>query len=216
MIIPSGVTAIEKSSFSLCNGLVNFTIPSSITSIGHDTFAYCRGLTNIVIPSSVTAIGYNAFAYCGRLKNLVIPSSVTSIGYNAFKECCRLTCLVIPSSVTSIGHDAFSECSGLASVYVSWETPLGGVSRLFAGIDKTKCILYVPQGTYQDYLLADVWGDFENIVEFDVTGIDNPTISSDVKEVFRYSINGQKLSSPAQGMNIVKYSDGSVKKVAVQ
>ncbi len=126
-----------------------------------------------------------------------------------------MTGLAIPSSVMSIGHDAFSECSGLASVYVSWETPLGGVCSLFAGIDKTKCILYVPQGTYQDYLLADVWGDFENIVELDVTGIDNATTSANVKVVSRYSVNGQRLAAPAKGLNIVKYSDGSVKKVVV-
>jgi len=32
----------------------------------------------------------------------------------------------------------------------------------------------------------------------------------------RYSVDGQKLDAPVKGMNIVKYSDGSIKKVAVQ
>lgn len=41
-------------------------------------------------------------------------------------------------------------------------------------------------------------------------------ISSDAKELSRYSVNGQRLSAPAKSLNIVKYSDGSVKKVAVQ
>lgn len=48
------------------------------------------------------------------------------------------------------------------------------------------------------------------------TAIDKVNISADVKEVSRYSVNGQRLSSPTKGLNIVKYSDGSVKKVAVQ
>ena len=76
--------------------------------------------------------------------------------------------------------------------------------------------MYVPQGTEQDYFLADVWGDFGNIVEFDATGIDKTKTSTDVKEVSRYSLNGQRLVGPTKGLNIVKYSDGSVKKVVVQ
>ena len=56
---------------------------------------------------------------------------------------------------------------------------------------------------------------FENIVEFDATGIDKTTTSTDVEEVSRYSLNGQRLAVPVKGLNIVKYSDGSVKKVVV-
>ena len=40
--------------------------------------------------------------------------------------------------------------------------------------------------------------------------------SSEAKGLSRYSVNGQRLSAPTKGLNIVKYSDGSVKKVAVQ
>ena len=76
--------------------------------------------------------------------------------------------------------------------------------------------MYVPQGTEQDYFLADVWGDFGNIVEFDATGIDKTKTSTDVKEVSRYSLNGQRLVGPTKGLNIVKYSDGSARKVVVK
>ena len=50
----------------------------------------------------------------------------------------------------------------------------------------------------------------------DPTGIDKTTTSTDVEEVSRYSVNGQRLVGPTKGLNIVKYSDGSVKKVAVE
>ena len=69
-------------------------------------------------------------------------------------------------------------------------------------------------GTYSDYWLSDFGDYFENIVEFESTGIDKTTTSTDVEEVARYSVNGQRLSAPTKGLNIVKYSDGSVKKVA--
>ena len=53
-------------------------------------------------------------------------------------------------------------------------------------------------------------------MEYDVTGIDKVTDTNDAKGVSRYSVNGQRLSAPTKGLNIVKDSDGSVKKVAVQ
>ena len=69
-------------------------------------------------------------------------------------------------------------------------------------------------GTRYDYCASDFGDYFENIVEFEATGIDKTTTSTDVEEVARYSVNGQRLSAPTKGLNIVKYSDGSVKKVA--
>lgn len=89
-------------------------------------------------------------------------------------------------------------------------------SAVFYDVDKKNCTLYVPRGTEQDYFLADVWGDFENIVEFDATGIDKTTTSADVKEVSRFSADGQRLAVPVKGLNIVKYSDGTVRKVVVK
>ena len=70
-------------------------------------------------------------------------------------------------------------------------------------------------GTRDDYRLSE-FRYFENIVEFEATGIDKTTTSTDVEEVARYSVNGQRLSAPTKGLNIVKYSDGSVKKVAIR
>ena len=89
-------------------------------------------------------------------------------------------------------------------------------SDVFYYVDKKNCTLYVPQGTETDYFLADVWGDFENIVEFDATGIDKTTTSTDVEEVSRFSADGQRLAVPVKGLNIVKYSDGSARKVVVK
>lgn len=99
--------------------------------------------------------------------------------------------------------------------YVSWQSPIS-IKNAFDGVDKSKCTLYVPKSTYQNYFHADEWGDFENIVEYDAPGINNVTTSTETKEVSRYSMEGQRLSAPTKGVNIVKYSDGSVKKVTVK
>ena len=229
LTIPSSVTLIGGSVFSGCSGLTSLTIPSSVTSIGNNAFHGCSGLTSLTIPSSVTSIGSDAFSGCSSLTNLYYiiddefetylskghPYIDVNCGIEYYLNDKKITSVVIPSTITALGEYAFQKCRDLTSVYVSWPTPISAGSA-FSGVGISKCTLYVPQGTEQDYWLADVWGDFGNIVEYDPTGIDMVTTSTDTKELSRYSVNGQRLSAPTKGLNIVKYSDGSVKKVAVQ
>lgn len=158
-----------------------------------------------IVKGGLPYIKYNGGVYTSNDK----------LGYAAFSDCSGLTSLTIPSSVTSIGWGAFCGCSGLTSIYVYTEKLPNMGSDVFDGCDAKKCTVYVPKGTYDDYWLSE-FGYFENIVEYDPTGIDKVTTSTDAKELSRYSVNGQRLSAPAKGLNIVKYSDGSVKKVAVQ
>ena len=107
-------------------------------------------------------------------------------------------------------------CSGLTSIYVYAEKVPEMGYGVFENCDAKKCTVYVPKGTYDDYWISDFGYFFENIVEFDPTGIDKTTTSTDVEEISRYSVNGQRLVGPTKGLNSVKYSDGSVKKVAVE
>ena len=138
------------------------------------------------------------------------------IGSRAFLGCSGLTSLTLPADITSIGDEAFQGCSGLTSIYVYAEKVPKIDSNAFKGVDAKKCTVYVPMGTRDDYCASDFGDYFENIVEFEATGIDKTTTSTDVEEVVRYSVNGQRLSAPTKGLNIVKYSDGSVKKVALR
>ena len=188
---------------------------TSNDKIGDYAFYNCSGLTSLNLPASITYIGYYAFSGCSGLTSLNLPAGITKIGWGAFEGCSGLTSLTLPAGITSIGFGAFQGCSGLTSVYVYAEKVPKIGSNVFVGVDAKKCTLYVPMGTRDDYRHSE-FGYFENIVEFDATGIDKTTTSTDVEEVARYSVNGQRLSAPTKGLNIVKYSDGSVKKVAVR
>ena len=235
--IPEGIVEIPDGAFYGGSAITKVLFPLSVQKVGFAAFEDCNSVSSVSIkdlaawlgvvcdpgkeetgesanPMLVT--GWNLFLDGKALTNVKIPSNITSIKNNAFRGCCNLTGVEIPSSVTSIGNSAFSNCNNLEAIYVCWKTPLKIGADVFEKVDKQKCTLYVPKGTFQDYWLADVWGDFENIVEYDVTGIDKITNTADAKEVSRYSVNGQRLSVPTKGLNIVKYSDGSVKKVAVQ
>ncbi len=213
--LPAGITEIGGNAFEGCSGLTSLNLPAGITRISDYAFYGCSGLTSLNLPAGITEIGGNAFEGCSGLTSLNLPAGITRISDYAFYGCSGLTSLNLPAGITEIGSNAFRDCSGLTSIYVYSEKVPKMYSDVFKGCDAKKCILYVPKGTYDDYWLSD-FGYFENIVEFDATGIDKTTTSIDVEEVSRYSVNGQRLVGPTKGLNIVKYSDGSVKKVVVQ
>ena len=238
LTLPAGITEIGESTFSDCSGLTSLTLPDGITSIGISAFAYCSGLTSLTLPAGITSINYGAFLDCSGLTSLTLPDGITSIGSRAFYGCSGLTSLTLPAGITSIGDDtfygcsgltsltlpagitsigefAFSYCSGLTSIYVYAEKVPRIGRYAFEGCASRKCTLYVPKGTYDNYRLSE-FGYFENIVEFDATGIDKTTTSTDVEEVSRFSADGQRLAVPVKGLNIVKYSDGSARKVVVK
>ena len=188
---------------------------TSNDEIGEKAFKDCSRLTSLTLPVGITSIGYDAFAYCSGLTSLTLPAGITSIDKYAFSGCSRLTSLTLPAGITSIGEFAFSYCSGLTSIYVYAEKVPRIGRYAFEGCASRKCTLYVPKGTYDNYRLSE-FGYFENIVEFDATGIDKTTTSTDVEEVSRYSADGQRLAVPVKGLNIVKYSDGTARKVVVK
>jgi len=169
--IPNSVTSIGKSAFQYCTGLTSITIPSSVTSIENYLFAYCTGLTSITIPNNVTSIGNCSFAGCQYLASITIPNSVTTIGSSAFDTCPGLTSITIPSNVTSIGDGAFADCTGITEIHCKALTPPNIDSYVFYEINKTTCKLYVPKGTYSNYLGATGWSDFTNIIEEEATAI---------------------------------------------
>ena len=50
----------------------------------------------------------------------------------------------------------------------------------------------------------------------DPTGISTVDETANAKAESFYSLDGKRLSAPAKGLNIVKMSDGSVKKIIVR
>ena len=146
-----------------------------------------------------------------------IPSGVTVIGRQTFEDCYNLTSVNIPYGVTNIKTYAFKGCTELASIYMySTEfLTIGFIGEeAFKGCNANNCTVYVPKGTLDAYSKSK-FNYFKNIVEFEATSI-NKTTSNGVKEISRYNSNGQQLTTPIKGINIIKYSDGSIRKVIVK
>ena len=209
---------IETATNTLIAGFKNTVIPNSVTSIGEVAFYFCTGLTEITIPNSVTSIGNGAFSFCTSLTSVTIGNSVTSIGRGAFSYCSVLTEITIPNSVTSIDEGAFAYCPVLTSVISLIEEPFEISENVFENwvedhYEFTTATLYVPAGTKSKYESTLAWNKFANIVE----GIENAvkSVETDAKaeETVRYNVGGQRISSPQKGLNIVKMSDGTTRKV---
>lgn len=78
---------------------------------------------------------------------------------------------------------------------------------LTTGYGKTVVLATTEDGNYVGTCIVTVSEE---------TGIDNTMLSSEIKEVSRFSSQGQRLTAPTKGVNIVKYCDGSVRKEIVK
>ncbi|MCE5225824.1 MAG: leucine-rich repeat domain-containing protein [Porphyromonadaceae bacterium] len=101
------------------------------------------------------------------LTSVDLGKGLETIGTYAFSGASGLTSIELPATITAIGDYAFQNCTGLQSLIVNNPEPIifTSVTHVFDGIDKNTCILYVPQGSVNDYKDFDLWKDFVNIRE---------------------------------------------------
>ncbi len=217
MSIPSSVTKIGDYAFYNCTNLTSIELPSGVTEIGDYAFYNCTNLSSLTLPSGVKEIGFSAFQGCKSLTSVTIPSGVKYISSFTFMNCESLRFINLPSDLKYIGEEAFEGCTGLTSIYAFMEKPCEIDETTFENETIINATLYVPKGSLLDYWDDNQWKKFMNIEEFDVTSIGSlNTNVNDVQEVSRYSDNGQRLNTPVKGLNIVKYNNGTVKKIMVK
>ena len=210
---------IKTASNELLYGCQNTIVPNSVTSIGECAFWGCTGLTAITIPNSVTNIGLCAFTQCSELTSVTIPNSVKNIDYAAFSDCWKLATVIIGNGVTNIGEGAFIRCSGLKDMYLYTEQlpELGG--DLFDHSNRN-ATLHVPASSIDTYRDAEQWKNFKEIVALTdddpkPTGIQG--VNSNVIPVGHYySLDGKQTTIPQRGLNIIRMSDGTTKKVIIK
>lgn len=216
LYIPNNVCEIEREAFWGI-GVTSITIPGRVKDIGDDTFRSSHQLKNVYLSDGIERIGNCCFWGCNNLSTVVIPNSITDIDNSAFNYCNKLQSLSIPSSVKHIGSNVFCHCDDLTSIYVYGNIPPEIDKHYLKSSDdcnlQEHCTLYVPKGCVEAYRSSNWYTYFNNIKEFDAeTGVHATGASSQPTETSRYDINGQKIEKLAKGINIIKYSDGSVRK----
>ena len=211
--IPQGVTSIGYDAFGNCHKLASITLPAGLTNLQSGAFFGCASLTSIVIPSGVKVIEGKTFSYCTGLKSLTLQEGITDIWDYAFTDCTLLTTITLPSTLGTICDAAFYRCNSLKSIYALNPQGIGIKGKPFEEYTQSQCTLYVPEGSMYNYKYWKEWNAFNHIVEFSPTGIDGVHSATERREVERYDTSGRRLTSPTKGLNIVRFNDGTTRKV---
>ena len=205
-------------------------IKDGVTSIGNSAFFDCSALSYVSIPNSVTSIGANAFLGCTSLTAVEISDNVTSIGNSAFRDCTGLTSVTIGSGVKKIGNYAFSSGVNLSSINVNMNIPIEIDESVFeyTGGNYSSDIIYlaatlnVPTGTKALYSNVASWKNFMNIQEPEPEPEPQPepsainNVNGNATSSTYYTVGGAQLKNAQRGLNIVRMSDGTTRKVMVK
>ena len=128
--VPSGVTTIGDSAFSIATNLTSITLNNGLLSIGSSAFGNCNNLSSITIPSSVTNIYEQPFIWDVNLTTITVDSS--NANYKSLddailtKDGTTLKVVApgksgtysIPSGVTNIYSKAMWTCQKLTRVNI--------------------------------------------------------------------------------------------------
>ena len=207
-------------------------IKDGVTSIGNYAFFDCSALSFVSIPNSVTSIGANAFLGCTSLTAVEISDNVTSIGNSAFRDCTGITSVTIGSGVKKIGNFAFSCGVNLSSINVNMNIPIEIDESVFeyTGGNYSSDIIYlaatlnVPAGTKALYSNVASWKNFMNIQEPEPEPQPEPepepsainNVNGNATSSTYYTVGGAQLKNAQRGLNIVRMSDGTTRKVMVK
>ena len=183
VIIPDGVTRINKYAFASyknlksikfsdtvsridslvfykCINLKTIEIPNSVTSIDIDAFDGCTSLTSVKLSENLTSIPDGLFYNCHALSSITIPEGVASIGIYAFYGCSSLESIFMPETIVNIGECAFQQCNTLKSVTILAQTPPAIDYNTFS---YWNAVLYVPNDVLGTYKSTSPWMYFETI-----------------------------------------------------
>lgn len=211
--IPYTTEEIGHNAFSKCTSLKSIELPYSLNNMGISVFYGCTALTSVTIPKNIRYISDYTFSYCTGLKSLTLQEGTTDIWDYAFTDCTLLTTITLPSTLGIICDAAFANCNSLKSIYALNPQGIGIKGKPFEEYTQSQCTLYVPEGSMYNYQCWEEWYAFNHIVEFSPTGINGVHSAAERREVERYDTSGRRLTSPTKGLNIVRFNDGTTRKV---
>ena len=237
---PVDVKTIGRSAFLDCWSLPAIDIPHNVKTIGDYAFKNCKSLKSVVLSTSMSILGECVFQNCTALKSVgfynkqplrikplafdscisleevtIAYDKVYAIDSGAFKNCKSLKNITIPAGIKQgIGASVFEGCATLDTVTALIEQPYAFGKDAFKGISPT-CVLMVPYGKRAAYIAAG-WTEevFKGgVKEIIPAGISQVKVSADAKEVGCYDLQGRRIQTPKKGLNIIRYNDGTTRKV---
>ena len=184
------------------------------SSEGYSPFYRNTTLKKVVITDKETEISANEFYGCTNLQEFTIGDGVTSFGDWAFSGCSSLQSLSFGTQLKTIGKEAFSDCSSVTKIVSKALTPPTCGSQALDDINKWNCKLFVPVGSMAAYQAADQWKEFF-FIDNNINSVGKLTNDS-ATPIKTYDLNGRIAKNLKSGLNIIRMSDGSTKKLIVK
>lgn len=213
---------IGRYAFYECTSLAELMLLEGVSKIGNYCFYGCTSLSSFTLSEGIIEIGEYCFYGSNEITHLSIPNTVNYIHSHAFDACKKIKTIKIGNSVKKIGSLAFSKCAELTDVYCWAENPpsYGGniIADVYYPFYKSYpeyVTLHVPESSINSYQNSKIWKNFGKIVALtsDETDIQYVKNNSNISECVRYTLGGQVLKSAQKGINIIRMSDGTTKKV---
>ena len=207
------VTSIANEAFKDVEDVETVTLPRTLKEIGKGAFSGCKALKEVVVSETATNSKVSAVRY-GKIQRVATRAAGdgTRIGERAFADCPVLASVTIPSTATTIGDNVFNNCESLKNV--TCEAVNCPTVKTFGEFPISEATLTVPVGSLKQYGETNPWSLFGKIQDFDgTTGVNGISVydCNDVKDV--YGIDGSKRAVPAKGLNIIRMSDGTTRKM---
>ncbi len=207
------VTSIANEAFKDVEDVETVTLPRTLKEIGKGAFSGCKALKEVVVSETATNSKVSAVRYV-KIQRVATRAAGDGmrIGERAFADCPVLASVTIPSTATTIGDNVFNNCESLKNV--TCEAVNCPTVKTFGEFPISEATLTVPVGSLKQYGETNPWSLFGKIQDFDgTTGVNGISVydRNEVKDV--YGIDGSKRAVPAKGLNIIRMSDGTTRKV---
>ncbi len=246
MEVPEGVTTIGSSAFSRNSKLTTITFPKTLASVNYHVCYDCPNLSTVFSlnptpPECLDVINTGGW-FDGRKDDciLYVPTgsketySTTAV-WKDFGSIVEIDVLsaetaeatnITETSVTLNGSVTKGTFDVIGQGFEYWTDPLVSTFVAIEGNDLTTPLLELEPSTtyyYRAYATDTTGTTYGETLTFTTEddipdGIDSIGMSSTNSENIEgiYSTSGQKLNTTVKGVNIIRYSDGSTKKVIMK
>lgn len=214
IVVGNGCKTIDRQAFDNCTEATELILGDNIETIDYQAFRSLKSVTALKFPKNLKYLYDYSFSFTWSLKEAVLPEGLLWLCGGALNRCDAMERVELPASLTFIGQTPFSNCPALTEMVNHAETPLELTNDLFS--DETlysTVTLFVPEGCTDNYKAANIWKKFFNIEELPATSVDGVKTAAEATVEGIYTIDGKRTEEMLPGVNIVRMSDGSTKKI---
>ena len=103
----------------------------------------------------------------------------------------------------------------MEKIYCFAKTPPDADEDAFEGVETNNVLLFVPYGSEDLYKAHDFWKRFWVETPTGVDEIEGGRSKMEDNNPV-YNLSGQQVGKPQKGINIIRYSDGTTRKVLIK